>query len=1422
MSGSKRLRLISFAVIFFSFFINLLFIGDSNAYSPTTTLGISGSNQMFIGQTQTLTAAGGCGEPYNWSINSGAGSLSSTTGSSVNYTALDSNPGCINNPEICVTDFAGETACRFIAVNTPGIDPSYSAYVKWEDKVYYVPNWLYGCCDITQNTFNCYETKVNSCTVGACCQYYDPWSSCNEQDACDTGTYGCGQGNSPNYNFALGTIDIRTPWIKSIGCCPAALLPPDPPPPSISACVCDLTASITASPSTIDGNSGGSVFFERTITTTKSFNWTLTIKNSSNATIATFSGSSAGRSEWKIKDQSDKLSIEPGTYTATLAVTTNDGYCETSANATIIIKDNPKTCPISIDSSLSFTSGNLNHSQTLFSVPNSPLMSGFTLTYNSRDGYNGVLGMGWSHNYNIILQYDSTQNIYVLMDGSGDRIALYNHGSVYTPDISAYPILIKNSNNTLTLTYKDGSVYNFNAQGKITAIADKNNNTVNFTYNSGSNLISIADQTGKTITLGYDANNRISSITDPNSNTYNLTYSGNTLTAVSSNNSLGTQTWTYTYDNKGFMLTKTDPQGNLFQYAYDANHNLIQTIDPLGRTRSIQFDPGNKTTTVTEKDGGVWIYKYDPASGTLTSKTDPTSGLVSNVYDANRNLISRTEAGGGTTTYTYDANNNQTSVTDALGKTTTYTYNSLNLVASVTDPNGHVTQYGYDANGNLTSVTDHLNNITQYQYDTKGNTIAIINPLGKTTSMTYDQNNNLIIVTDPKSGTMTMTYDSLGNMLTQTDALNKTTTFQYNSLNQMTQATDPLGKITHYTYDYNGNRLSSTDANSNTTQYAYNYKNQITQTTDALSNVTGLTYGGTGCSSCGGGGDRLIAVTDAKSQTTAYQYNTAGKLLQETDPLGKVTSYTYDSRGNMITRTSPDDKTITYTYDLNNRLTQKLYSDNFVTAFQYDNAGRMTYAGNSNIAYNFIYDAVNRVTQITDSNGRLIQYQYDAAGKRIAMTMPDSSAIAYTYDFNNLLTQITTDLGAFTYAYDANNRRTTRTLPNGTTSTYSYDQDNRLTGIQTAKGTTTIDSVTYTMDNVGNRLTKTQNSTGYNYTYDNIYRLTQAAPSTGTQETYTYDQVGNRLTKVPDAPPSVNAATAYTYDDENRLTGVQITRDNLVKALTFAYDPFGRRISKTLTKDEIGTDCTSPNVCPRMTTYVYDGQNIIMEYDQNGNITAKYTHGPNIDEPLAIQQGTNIYYYHADGLGSITALTNASGSIVQTYIYDSFGNMTATGSISQPFTYTAREYDAETGMYFYRARYYDPKVGRFVTKDPIGFKGGINVFAYVLNNPVNRTDPEGLYPGPCGNENYTWVPDYPFGFDFTGPCAEHDKCYGCSGKAWGKTKATCDLEFLWHMTKKCFSSVVFTNQCMTAALVYYIAVSRGGDDSFAEGRRCCY
>jgi len=166
-------------------------------------------------------------------------------------------------------------------------------------------------------------------------------------------------------------------------------------------------------------------------------------------------------------------------------------------------------------------------------------------------------------------------------------------------------------------------------------------------------------------------------------------------------------------------------------------------------------------------------------------------------------------------------------------------------------------------------------------------------------------------------------------------------------------------------------------------------------------------------------------------------------------------------------------------------------------------------------------------------------------------------------------------------------------------------------------------------------------------------------------------------------------------------------------AVSFQYDPFGRRIRKS---SPTGT-----------TIYVYDGDNINEELNASGNLGERYTHEPGIDEPLVGQRQPLIFYYEADGLGSVTSLTDPTGAVAATYTYDSFGFMReSTGSATNWFRYTARQFDSSTALYYYRARYYDPMTGRFLSEDPIGFKGGINKYIYVRNDPVASNDPTGL------------------------------------------------------------------------------------------------
>jgi RHS repeat-associated protein len=206
---------------------------------------------------------------------------------------------------------------------------------------------------------------------------------------------------------------------------------------------------------------------------------------------------------------------------------------------------------------------------------------------------------------------------------------------------------------------------------------------------------------------------------------------------------------------------------------------------------------------------------------------------------------------------------------------------------------------------------------------------------------------------------------------------------------------------------------------------------------------------------------------------------------------------------------------------------------------------------------------------------------------------------------------------------------------------------------------------------------------------------------------YTYDSNGNTLTKTVGSN-----TTTYTWDYENRLTSVMLPGSG--GTVTFKYDPLGRRTYKS---SSAGTF-----------NYAYDGAGIVEAVNTSGNPLARYTQGPVIDEPLAELQGSTTSYYQADGIGSVTSLSNAAGALAQTYTFDSFGKITnSSGSVTNPFQYTAREFDAETGLYYYRARYYDSLSGRFLSEDPIRFYGGSEFYGYVENDPIDSDDQTGLF-----------------------------------------------------------------------------------------------
>jgi len=1261
------------------------------------------SQQMNVNQIQQLTVTGGSGGPYNWSIIGGGGSLSGTAGNSVNYFAPASNPSCVNNPTIQVTDANGNSAILNLAVNTSS--SSRLAYVICNDDLYPIlPNYP----NNTSVCLTCYRcdgtpfSLANSSGTGPC----------TGTSAFCPSTYGYlynnyGYGSYQGYYcrnsiFAPFPCDFRTPSMKAEGCCPASLISP-----------CQMhTINFQTDQSTINISSGQGTTISGLISGNPggTTNWTVSAEGT--GWMQSGSGESVS-ANWSGRDQQGK-DLPTGTYSIILTIQTSGGPCDGNTiqrNITVNVTANPTRClMVEGGSAVNAASGNLNHSQALFRLPNSKFKGEFSLTYNSFDGRPTPLGLGWTHAFNILL-LSNNNGSYTLIEGNGEKTTLYSNGTGYTPQKSAYPALTKFSDNSFTLEFKEGLTYYFNPNRIITAITDRNTNTLYFSYDGSIRLIGLLDPSGRSISLQYDQNNRISTILDPLGNTHTFSYNGQELTAVSSQIAgLGTRQWAYTYDEKGNMLTRTDPGGFVTSYVYDSEQRLFRSIDPQGRTRTWAYYPAQNLSQLTEKDGGLWTYNYDPIIGAMTAKTDPLGNTTRYYYDDQWNLSAVTDPKGNGTWYSYNGYGNMTSLTDALGNTTSYTYNSLNKITAIVYPGNAAMRMSYDGQGNLTSLTDPLGNQTSYGYDAQGNLVSLTDALNRTTSLTYNPNNTLASLTDPAGAITSFTYDAAGQMVSQRDPLNNTTAFAYNGLSKVTRITAPLGQVTDLAHDPKGNLISKVDGNGNQTQYQYNDQDRVTRITDALNQVTQLTYG-TGCPACGAGVDRLTALTDTRGKTTTFEYNQAGLLIKETDPLGNFRTYTYDVAGNRASMTDEENNITQYNYDPLNRLVQVNYPDGTTKALGYDARGNMISAANAHIGYGFSFDLNNRLTGILDSNGRSLSYQYDVLGNRTQMNTPDGRVIQYGYDLGNRLSQIITGQGTYGFSYDLAGRRTGLTYPNGVTTSYNYNSAGYLTGMQARKSQIPLNSFAYTHDSVGNRLSMTDQQGLHTYQYDPIYQLLQAVHPSTPNEQFVYDATGNRLNAVFDEVGVTKANTTYTFNHENKLTRIQYPNMDA----RYKYDLFGRRIEK--------------NVNGVVTQYVYDGDNMVAEYDGTGTVKSKYLFNLAIDDPLSVEQGGNIYYYHKDGLGSITELTDASGSVVKSYKYNSFGEIyTQSGAINQPFSFTGREYDPESGLYYYRARYYDPAMGIFIGKDPIGFAGGDgNLFRYVLNDPINLFDPLGLY-----------------------------------------------------------------------------------------------
>jgi RHS repeat-associated protein len=465
-------------------------------------------------------------------------------------------------------------------------------------------------------------------------------------------------------------------------------------------------------------------------------------------------------------------------------------------------------------------------------------------------------------------------------------------------------------------------------------------------------------------------------------------------------------------------------------------------------------------------------------------------------------------------------------------------------------------------------------------------------------------------------------------------------------------------------------------------------------------------------------------------------------MISVTNPLGHTQSITYDPNGNTASITDGNGDLTNYTYDALDRQTQISYADGTQVSFTYDAVGNRLSMVDSQGATNYTYDNLYRPSNITSPNGSL-QYTYDAVN-RLSISTP-AGTTTYDYDEAYQLVQVTDWEGQITaYDYDNAGRLTTTQLPNGVLTTNSYDAANRLISIIHKKETTLLESFSYTLDPVGNRLSMTDADGTTSYTYDALDRLMTVSYPTGTPGTvsYTYDPMGNRLTMTEDS-----VVTAYVYDEADRL----ISKTKGTETTLYTWDDDGNLLTKgdqTFIWNKAGklgawTDGTNSS------SYAYNGDGVRVSQTNNGT-TIKYLqdlgagmatvlreeeNGEFIDyfygmDLISQQDSTSTNYLLTDGLGSTRLLTNEIGDVTGRYVYDIFGaERTYSGTDQTDFTFAGEQVDKTSGLQYLRARYYDPEDGRFLSVDP--YPGSLkqtqknNNYVYVENNPTRKIDPLG-------------------------------------------------------------------------------------------------